>query len=99
MPMARLNPQFTIADKPYIMATQLMAAVPLTEIGELIADLSLRGDQITAATDFLFRAFDFSFLPHTPRSSLHTRPSPAALHSCAWPAWWPMAAFRSSRSP
>ncbi|MFJ6328566.1 MULTISPECIES: CcdB family protein [unclassified Rhizobium] len=57
MPMARLNPQFTIADKPYIMATQLMAAVPLTEIGELIADLSLRGDQITAATDFLFQGF------------------------------------------
>ncbi len=57
MPMARLNPQFTIADKPYIMATQLMAAVPLTEIGELITDLSLRGDQITAATDFLFQGF------------------------------------------
>lgn len=57
MPMARLNPQFTIADKPRIMATQLMAAIPFTEIGELITDLSLHGDQITAATDFLFQGF------------------------------------------
>ncbi|MDL2400105.1 CcdB family protein [Rhizobium mayense] len=56
-PMAKLNPQFTIAGKPYIMATQLMAAIPLTEIGELITDLSSHGDQITAATDFLFQGF------------------------------------------
>ncbi|MBB5575346.1 hypothetical protein GGD50_003975 [Rhizobium paranaense] len=55
--MARLNPQFTIAGKPYIMATQLMAAIPRTEIGELITDLSSHGDQITAATDFLFQGF------------------------------------------
>ncbi|WP_183713599.1 MULTISPECIES: CcdB family protein [unclassified Rhizobium] len=56
-PIARLNPQFTIADETYIMATQLMAAIPLAEIGELITDLSSHGDQITAATDFLFQGF------------------------------------------
>lgn len=57
MPMARLNPQFTIAGEPYIMATQLTAALSLTEIGELVTDLSPHGDQITAATDFLFQGF------------------------------------------
>ncbi|MGV1790139.1 CcdB family protein [Rhizobium sp. A37_96] len=57
MPMARLNPQFTINGKPYVMATQLMAAIPLIEIGEFIIDLSSHGDQITAATDFLFQGF------------------------------------------
>ncbi|MDK4706147.1 CcdB family protein [Rhizobium sp. CNPSo 4062] len=57
MPMARLNPQFTIAGEPYIMATQLMSAISLTEIGELVTDLSSHGDQITAATDFLFQGF------------------------------------------
>ncbi|WP_113329858.1 MULTISPECIES: CcdB family protein [Rhizobium] len=57
MPMARLNPQFTLAGEPYIMATQLMTAISLTEIGELVTDLSPHGDQITAATDFLFQGF------------------------------------------
>ncbi len=57
MPMARLNPQFTIAGEPYIMATQLTAAISLTEIRELVTDLSPHGDQITAATDFLFQGF------------------------------------------
>ena len=56
-PMARLNPQFTIAGEPYTMAIQLMAAISLIEIGELVADLSPHGDQITAATDFLFQGF------------------------------------------
>ncbi|NLR98600.1 hypothetical protein HGP17_17420 [Rhizobium sp. P38BS-XIX] len=56
-PIARLNPQFTIAGETYTMATQLMAAIPLIEIGELVADLSSHGDQITAATDFLFQGF------------------------------------------
>ncbi|ENN89370.1 hypothetical protein RHSP_67195 [Rhizobium freirei PRF 81] len=57
MPIARLNPQFTINGKPYVMATQFMAAIPLIEIGELITDLSSHGDRITVATDFLFQGF------------------------------------------
>ncbi|WP_047460872.1 CcdB family protein [Rhizobium rhizogenes] len=56
-PMARLNPRFTINGHPYIMATQLMAAIPVSEIGDLIIDLSSHADQITAATDFLFQGF------------------------------------------
>lgn len=55
--MARLNPRFIINGRPYIMATQLMAAIPFNEIGDLIVDLSSHGDQITAATDFLFQGF------------------------------------------
>jgi toxin CcdB len=39
------------------MATQRMASVPVSEIGEAIADLSAKADTIIAATDFLFQGF------------------------------------------
>jgi toxin CcdB len=39
------------------MATHRLAALPLSEIGPSIADLSARADEITAATDFLFQGF------------------------------------------
>ncbi|AYG57698.1 CcdB family protein [Rhizobium jaguaris] len=55
--ITRLNPRFAINDRPYIMMTQLIGAVSLTEIGDLIIDLSPHSDQITAATDFLFQGF------------------------------------------
>lgn len=55
--MGRLNPRFRIGGELYVMATQRLAAVPLTEIGELMHDLSSRADDIVAATDFLFQGF------------------------------------------
>jgi toxin CcdB len=55
--MVRLNPRFDIAGDAYVMATQRMASVPLADIGPVIADLSPRGDDITAALDVLFRGF------------------------------------------
>jgi toxin CcdB len=55
--VSSLNPRFRITGELYVMATQRMASVPLSEIGEMIADLSANADIIIAATDFLFQGF------------------------------------------
>ena len=55
--MRQLNPQFTINDQPYVMATQFIGAVSTKEIGGAIADLTADGDRIVAAVDFLFQGF------------------------------------------
>jgi toxin CcdB len=52
-----LNPRFLINDQLYVMATRRMASVPVSEIGQAIADLSGKADAIIAATDFLFQGF------------------------------------------
>jgi toxin CcdB len=53
----RLNPRFLINGRLYALATQRMAAVQTREIGDAVADLSPRSDEITAALDFLFQGF------------------------------------------
>lgn len=55
--IARLTPRFEVGGKTYVMATQRLAALPLSDIGPAIADLSNRADEITTATDFLFQGF------------------------------------------
>lgn len=55
--MLRLNPRFVIEGELHAMATQRMAAIPVSEIGIEVADLSKRSDEIVAATDFLFQGF------------------------------------------
>jgi toxin CcdB len=55
--MARLNPRFNIDGDAYVMATQRMASLPLVDVGPVIAYLSSRADDITAALDFLFQGF------------------------------------------
>jgi toxin CcdB len=55
--ISRLNPRFLINGEHYVMATQRIAAVPVSEIGETVADLTGHADAITAATDFLFQGF------------------------------------------
>ncbi|MDM9646847.1 CcdB family protein [Rhizobium sp. S163] len=55
--ISRLNPRVTVNGRTYVMATQRMASIPLTEIGAEVADLSSRSDDITAALDFLFQGF------------------------------------------
>ncbi|KQV42370.1 pirin [Rhizobium sp. Root73] len=55
--IARLNPKFEIGGRPYVMATQFMGVVAVSEIGETVADLTSHADAITAATDFLFQGF------------------------------------------
>jgi|EndMetStandDraft_8_1072994.scaffolds.fasta_scaffold1285772_2 toxin CcdB len=55
--ISRLNPRVTVNGRTYVMATQRMASIPLSEIGAEVADLSSRSDDITAALDFLFQGF------------------------------------------
>ncbi|MBX5152048.1 CcdB family protein [Rhizobium lentis] len=55
--ISRLNPRFLIENEPYVMATQRMASVPTSEIGEAITDLSGKSDAIIGAMDFLFQGF------------------------------------------
>ncbi|MBT9371432.1 CcdB family protein [Rhizobium sp. CSW-27] len=53
----RLNPRFEIGGQVFVMMTEFIATVPLKDMGERVTDLSHRADEITAATDFLFRGF------------------------------------------
>ncbi|MGN7294513.1 CcdB family protein [Rhizobium sp. SAFR-030] len=55
--IGRMNPRFKIGEVVYTMATQRMAAISHVHLGPVIADLSARADDITAATDFLFQDF------------------------------------------
>lgn len=55
--LGQLNPRFEIEGETYVMATQRMAAIALSEIGAPIADLSSQRDRIVTATDFLFQGF------------------------------------------
>ncbi|MCQ2005681.1 CcdB family protein [Rhizobium sp. NRK18] len=55
--LSRLNPHFEIGETIYVMATQRMAAVPVAEIGDLVADLSSRADDVLRAVDFLFSGY------------------------------------------
>jgi toxin CcdB len=55
--ISRLNPRFLIDGEIYAMATQRMAAIPASEIGVEVADLSAKSGDIVAATDFLFQGF------------------------------------------
>ncbi|MCK7614133.1 CcdB family protein [Roseibium sediminicola] len=55
--ISRLNPVFTIGGGTYVMLTQHLAAVPTTELGDVVCNLGKHRDDITAATDFLFQGF------------------------------------------
>ena len=55
--MSRLNPVVVVDGRNYLMSTERMASIPLSEIGAEVADLSSRSDDITAALDFLFQGF------------------------------------------
>ncbi|WEX77641.1 CcdB family protein [Sinorhizobium numidicum] len=54
--MSRLNPQVTIDGEHYILATHLMSAISLS-VGDMVANLSDRRDDIVAAIDFAFQGF------------------------------------------
>jgi len=55
--VARLNPVFAVSGTPYVMLTQHMAAVPVTELGDVVCSLAEHEDSVAAATDFLFQGF------------------------------------------
>ncbi|MFN4009267.1 MAG: CcdB family protein [Pannonibacter sp.] len=53
----QINPVFVIEGVSYALLSQHISAVPLTEIGDVVADLSRHADAIVAATDFMFHGF------------------------------------------
>lgn len=53
----RLNPRLTIDGETFALLTQFITTLPVSAIGPSVADLSVRADEITAATDFLFQGF------------------------------------------
>ncbi|MBY6046099.1 CcdB family protein [Vannielia litorea] len=54
-PIRYLNPLFEVKGERYLMATQLMAAVPQRILSAPIASLSESADEITRATDTLMQ--------------------------------------------
>ncbi|MFH7321481.1 CcdB family protein [Desulfurivibrio sp. D14AmB] len=56
-PAKILNPCFTITGESQIMATQFMAAVPVSILRAPITSLQAKRDEIVAAVDFLMQGF------------------------------------------
>jgi toxin CcdB len=53
-PARRLNPRFAIEDTELVMSTAELAGVPVRALGEKVASLAERRDEIMAALDMLF---------------------------------------------
>jgi toxin CcdB len=56
-PIKRLNPIFEIGGRNYVMATQLLSAIPTLELTRPHGNLSKHHDQIVGALDMLFQGF------------------------------------------
>ncbi|AZO11113.1 MULTISPECIES: CcdB family protein [unclassified Mesorhizobium] len=56
-PMRKLHPVFEINGRKVVMATQLIATVSTTELGESRLNLTRHHDEIVAALDMLFQGF------------------------------------------
>ncbi|MEO3389114.1 CcdB family protein [Mesorhizobium sp. CAU 1741] len=53
----RLHPQIDIGGELYVMATQLISAVPTEILAKPMPHQSIDQDQVTAALDMLFQGF------------------------------------------
>ncbi len=53
-PAKRLNPQFVVEKTTVVMSTAELAGVPVRALGEKVASLGERRDEIMAALDMLF---------------------------------------------
>lgn len=53
----RLNPLFEVENQQLLMVTQYIAAVPMSTLGQPIANLSNQFAEITNALDMLFHGF------------------------------------------
>ena len=56
-PIRNLHPRFEIEGQPYLMATQLLGAIPRRELGPAIGSLAAQQDDITRALDVLITGF------------------------------------------
>ena len=54
---ARLNPEFEVGGRIYILLPQLIAAVPASVLGAPVASLKQHHQTITEALDMLFQGF------------------------------------------
>ena len=57
IPAQRLNPVLEIENVEVIMATQFLAAVPETELKEVVGNLDGSRSEISAALDMVFSGF------------------------------------------
>lgn len=55
LPARGLNPVFVVDQMEYTMATQFLAAVPRSELGQAVGSLDAHHDDITRALDLLFQ--------------------------------------------
>jgi toxin CcdB len=56
-PIRDLHPRFEIEGQPYLMATQLLGAIPRRELGPSVGSLAAQQDDITRALDVLITGF------------------------------------------
>lgn len=56
-PATRLNPVFEFNEKPVVMVTQFMAAVPTSILKGPIGNLDEEFEKVTAAVDMLMQGF------------------------------------------
>jgi toxin CcdB len=47
----RLNPSFTVEERPHVLEPLDLTTVPLSALGELVADAAARADEVVAALD------------------------------------------------
>lgn len=55
--MAELHPRFVVQGESFVLATQLLAAIPRRELGPAVANLAADRDTITRALDLLLTGF------------------------------------------
>lgn len=56
-PVGELHPVFHIGGEPFVMATQLLGAIPRRELGRAVGTLEPHRDEITRALDLLLTGF------------------------------------------
>jgi toxin CcdB len=56
-PIRDLHPRFEIEGAPFLMATQLLGAIPRRELGPAVGNLAAQQDDITRALDVLITGF------------------------------------------
>lgn len=56
-PMRDLHPRFEVEGEAFLMATQLLGAIPRRELGLAVGNLAPHRDEITRALDVLMTGF------------------------------------------
>lgn len=56
-PVPKLHPVFVVDDQPYILATHLVSAIPVSVLSRRVASLPDKHDAIIKAIDLLFSGF------------------------------------------